>query len=88
MTFTTQTISIWTVIAGLGGGGGYYAVDALLDLGDQRWVTIASQNVQIEFDIEDEIAQIEIWIRNGTATSDDMIRKAVLQDRLKRLKLK
>jgi len=87
MAFTTQSISIWTLIAALSGGSGVYAVDALLDMGDHRWVTIASQNVQIRFDIEDEIVRINRWIVNGTATPDDLIRKAVLEDRLRRLEL-
>ena len=81
----TKTISIWAVVAALSGGSGVYAVDALLDMGDHRWVTIASQNVQIRFDIEDEITRIKRWIVNGTATPDDLIRKAVLEDRLRRL---
>ena len=83
---TTKTISIWAVVAALSGGGGVYAVDALLDMGDHRWVTIASQNIEIRFDIEDEIAQIKKWIANGTATPDDLTRKAVLEDRLRRLR--
>ena len=86
MTLTTRNLSIGAVVAALSGGGGVYAVDALLDMGDHSWVTIASQNIEIKFDIEDEIAAIEKWIGHGTATADDLIRKAVLEDRLRRLR--
>ncbi len=87
MTPTAKNISIGAVVAALSGGGGVYAFDALLNMGDHRWVTIASQNIEIKFDIEDEIAAIERWIVNGTATPDDLIRKAVLEDRLRRLRI-
>ncbi len=86
MTPSTRNISIGAVIAALSGGGGVYGFDALLNMGDHRWVTIASQNVQVKFDIEDEIAQIKRWIINGTASPDDLVRKAVLEDRLRRLR--
>ena len=84
MTPAKKNIAIGAVVAALSGGGGVMAFDALVDLGDNRWVTIAAQNLETQFDIEDEIARINKLIANGTATADDTIRKAVLEDRLRR----
>jgi hypothetical protein len=83
-----KKMGIWAaIIALVSGGGGYATMDAALELGDQRWVTISSQNLELRFDTEDELAQIQRRIENGTDTEYDRIRRAVLQERLKRLLL-
>ena len=76
---------IGAVIALVSGGGGYATMDLALELGDARWVTIASQNLNLRFQTEDEIAMIQRRIDKGVATEDDRIRMAVLRERLKRL---
>ena len=80
-----KNIGIGAIVAALSGGGGVMAFDAVLDLGDQRWVTVAAQNLQVQWNLEDEIAEIENKIINGVATQWDRERLAVLKDRLKRL---
>ena len=84
-----KKMSIYALLAALFAGGGYVGIpeaqDALLSLGDQRWVTVAAQNLQIQWNLEDEIAEIENKIINGKATQWDRERLAVLKDRLKRL---
>ena len=85
MTPAGKNIGIGAIVAALSGGGGVMAFDAMLDLGDQRWVTVAAQNLQVQWTLEDEIAEIEGKITSGTATQWDRERLAVLKDRLKRL---
>ncbi|GAG40231.1 unnamed protein product [marine sediment metagenome] len=65
--------------------GGDVAIDLLLEQGDKRWYTMASRNLDLQWAIEDEMGQIDVRIRAGTATDADHIRRAVLVDRLKRL---
>jgi hypothetical protein len=75
--------------AALGGGGGWASYDRLKDHaieeGSKVWVTLASQNIQYRHDIEDELAVIQRRISAGTQTNGDMIRKAVLEERLRQL---
>lgn len=83
-------MSLYALIAALfTGGGGYlgadFATEALLNMGDERWVTVASQNLQIQWNLEDEIRMIQRLIDKGHATADDLARMAVLQDRLRRI---
>ena len=81
-----KKMGMWAVIVALvSSGGGYATVDIVLELGDDRWVTIASQNLNTRFATEDEIAQIQRRIDKGIETEDDRIRMAVLKERLKRL---
>ena len=80
---------MWTaiaaIIAALSGGGGYAAYEGLIIVLDQRYVTISSQNKELKFAIEDEIAEIQRRIDKGAENEDDRIRKAVLEERLKQL---
>ena len=62
-------------------------MDAALELGDQRWVTVASQNLELRFKTEDELAHIQRKIDKGIDTEGDRIRKAVLEERLRQLLL-
>jgi len=73
------------IIAFISGGSGLAVFEAVTYLGDQRWVTIASQNKELKFSIEDELAEIQHKIDTGKATEQDRIRKAVLEERLKQL---
>ena len=77
--------TITALIALISGGGGYVAFDGIVYLADQRYVTIASQNKELKFAIEDEIADIRARINSGTDTERDRTRLAVLQERLKQL---
>jgi hypothetical protein len=77
--------AIITAVAVMTGAVGWAAVDAAVTWGDIRYVTVAAQNKALRFDIEDELAAINHRIANGSATSQDLQRKAVLEDRLKRL---
>ena len=60
--------SIVAIIAFLSGGSGLAVYNAVTYLGDQRWVTIASQNKELKFAIEDELSEIQHKINTGTAT--------------------
>jgi len=64
---------------------GWAAVEGIIMWHDTTYVTVASQNKALQFEIEDELHQIYVRIENGTATAQDMERKAVLEDRLKRI---
>jgi hypothetical protein len=77
--------TILAIVAFLSGGSGLAVYEAVIYLGDQRWVTITSQNKALKFEIEDELADIQAKIEMGTATERDRIRKAVLEERLKQL---
>jgi len=77
--------SITAIAALLSGGGGYAAFEGLIYMADQRYVTIASQNKELKFAIEDEIADIQARIDAGVDTERDRTRLAVLQERLKQL---
>lgn len=84
-----KRMTVWGILAFLvTGGSGYVASDPdlLFAIPDQRYVKIADQNLKYQWDIEDELAQIQKKIDNGTATTDDLVRKGVLEDRLRRLK--
>ena len=78
------------IIAVVGGGGGWASYDRMkahaIEEGSKIWVTLASQNVDLIFEIEDELAEIQRKIDKGKATEDDRIRQAVLMERLKQLK--
>lgn len=52
---------------------------------DHEYVTIASQNLNLLYAVEDEMAEIQVRINNGTATSADMVRMATLKERKKHL---
>jgi hypothetical protein len=84
---TGKKVTIGTVLVLLAAGTGYIGAtgNPVYDILDRRYVTIASQNIELQFNIEDELAQIERDIERGTATTDDLIRKGVLEERLKRL---
>ena len=77
------------IVMVVGGGGGYTSYEILknhaIDEGNKIWVTLASQNVDTRFRIEDEIAEIQRKIDKGIEDEDDRIRKAVLEERLKQL---
>lgn len=92
MSESKKKMSIYALLAALFAGGGYFGIpeaqEAILTLGDQRWVTVASQNLQVQWGLEDEIRMIQRKIDNGTSTQDDMIRMAVLQDRLRTIMAK
>jgi hypothetical protein len=64
---------------------GWAAVEGVILWHDSTYVTIASQNKALRFEIEDEIAMINERIQAGTATQSDIRRKAVLEDRLRNL---
>lgn len=85
-----QKVTIGTVLLLLVGGGSYFGTTSnpVYDILDQRYWTIAAQNIELEFAIEDELTQIQRHIDNGTVTNDELIRKAVLEERLKRLEVK
>ena len=83
-------MTVWgTIVLLVGGGGGYTSYelvkDHAIDVGNDHWVTLASQNLDLRFETEDELATIQRKIDRGTATEDDRIRQAVLEERLKRL---
>jgi hypothetical protein len=77
--------AIITVMAVVTGAVGWAAVDAAVTWGDIRYVTVAAQNKALRFEMEDELNWINERIANGTATTQDVKRKAVLEDRLRRL---
>ena len=77
--------TITAIVALLSGGGGYAAFEGLIYMAAQRYVTIASQNKELKFAIEDEIADIQARIDAGVDTERDRTRLAVLQERLKQL---
>lgn len=52
---------------------------------DHTYVTIASQNQALVWAVEDEIAEIERKIEDGTATERDRTRLAILKERLRHL---
>ena len=80
--------AVLALVTGSGGWASFAAIhEYALEQGDQRWVTIASQNLQLEYDIEDELVDIQRKIDNGKASTEDLIRKAVLEERLKQLEL-
>ena len=87
---TGKKVTIGTLLALVLGSGGYISVagNPLYDILDDRYVTIAAQNIELQFNIEDELAQIQRHIDNGTVTNDELVRKAVLEERLKRLEVK
>jgi hypothetical protein len=64
---------------------GWAALEGVLMWHDNTYVTVASQNKSLQFEIEDELYLINQRIENGTATAQDMERKAVLEDRLKHI---
>lgn len=84
-----KKMSVYALLAALFAGGGYLGVpeaqEALLVLGDQRWVTVASQNQSDIWRFQDELDEINDRIDQGIETGWDIKRKAVLEDRLKRL---
>jgi len=86
---TGKKVTIGTLLALVLGSGGYISVagNPVYGLLDDRYVTIAAQNVELQFNIEDELAQIQRHIDNGSVTNDELIRKAVLEERLKRLEV-
>lgn len=84
-----KRMTVWAVLAALvTGGSGYIASDPdlLFAIPDQRYVKIVDQNLKYQWDIEDELAEIQKKIERGTATTDDLIRKGVLLDRLRTLR--
>jgi hypothetical protein len=85
----TTKYSIYGVLTAFLGGGGYATYDAVkahaIEEGNKVWVTLASQNVDTRFAIQDELAAIQRKITKGQETTDDLIRKAVLEERLKQL---
>ncbi len=86
-------MGIWrTIVLLAGGGGGYTTYDLIkehaISEGNKIWVTLASQNLETRFNIEDELAEIQRKIDKGEETTGDLIRKAVLEERLKQLELK
>ena len=89
VSFEGKKVTIWTLLVLLFTGGGYtgfdMAVDYAVEQGDKRWVTVISMDKKLRWDIEDELSQIQIKIDRGTSTTDDLIRKAVLEDRLRQL---
>lgn len=90
--FNRYTMPMYPLIVAIfTGGGGWLGADlaaeALLDMGDKRWVTVASQNLQIEWNLKDEIQLIQGRIDRGEQTPDDLARIAVLRDRLRRIQV-
>ena len=76
------------IIAAVGivvSAAGWAALEGVIMWHDNTYVTVASQNKALQFEIEDELNQIYERIENGTATAQDLKRKAVLEDRLKRI---
>ncbi len=84
MNLTDVSIVIGLVL-GVGGAVGTPATNMLLDYADQRYVTVASQNLKLLYDVEDEMAAIQKRIDNGTATPSDMQRMATLKERKRNL---
>ena len=66
-----------SLLAPAGYGIKYYA--------DHEYVTIASQNLKLLYAVEDEMAEIQTRIDNGTATSADLQRMATLKERKRHL---
>ena len=52
---------------------------------DNVYVTVASQNLKILFDTQDELDQLESKMDNGIATVEDIARIATLKERLRNL---
>ncbi len=65
------------LVAGVGAGGKYYA--------DHEYVTIASQNQKLLWDIEDEISYLQRKANDGTITQDERNRLATLKERRRHL---
>ena len=66
-----------TLLIPAGTAGKYWA--------DHTYITIASQNLKLLYSVEDELAAIQRKIDNGTATNNDMLRKATLEERKRHL---
>jgi hypothetical protein len=84
----TLYAAILALVTGSGGWASFAVIqEYALKQGDERWVTISSQNLELEYEIEDELSDIQNKIDRGEATTENLIRKAVLQERLKQLEL-
>lgn len=86
-----KKVTIGAVIAVLLGSGSYVAIEEpVYDILDERYVTIASQNVELEFEIEDELdtiaKEIARKLQLGEDITDELVRTGVLEDRLRRLR--
>ncbi len=87
-------MSIYTLLALVLTGGSYtvidFGTDSMVDyaiaLGDHRWVNEIDHNKDVMFEIEYEIKLIDKLIKQGDATSDDLIRKGFLEGKLRYLK--
>ena len=66
-----------TIAGGTATGAKFYA--------DHTYVTIASQNQALIWDIEDEITELERRVDDGSATQRDHARLATLRERLRHL---
>jgi len=92
-----KEMTIWaTILAVISGGGiggtlaGYEAVkNHIYEIGDERWVTIASQNLKSKWELEDELSEIDRQIakhvQRGEDVTDLLVRKAVLEERLRQV---
>lgn len=75
---------------GVAGGGKFY-LDAQYIARDDPppyndvYVTLASQNLKLVYDTEDEMSRLQRKIDNGTATTADIARMATLKERLRNL---
>jgi len=77
--------TILAIIAFLSGGSGLAVYEAVTYLGDQRWVTIASQNKELKFRIQDELSMLRTAQEHNNCDTECVKRIAVLEDRLKQL---
>lgn len=81
-----KELSILALVLALAtGGGGYASFEAVLKIGDTRWVSVVSYKQGLVWEVQDALGIIQKRINNGTATPDDLTRKEVLEERLKYL---
>ncbi len=79
--------TIAAVIMAAVAGGGYVGVETILEMGDQRWVTVKSSNAKLVWYMEDLVVEIQGRIDRGVGTPEDHTRLAIMQDRIKRLQV-
>jgi hypothetical protein len=77
----------------LGGAGSYWANNEFISRHeaapyDEVYVLVASQNLKILFDSQDELSALQQKVANGTATPADLERIATLKERIRNLQVK
>jgi len=81
---------IVVALGGAGTAGKYYAESEFIAKADPApydhvYVLVASQNLKLLYDAEDELEVLQRKVANGTATSEDRERIATLKERVRHL---